>query len=48
VEKKTKEKLYNDLNYILSLMEDNEMREAKKELNKLIQKIFYDQVMEQY
>jgi hypothetical protein len=48
VEKKTKEKLYNDLNYILSLMEDNEMREAKRELNKLIQKIFYDQVMEQY
>ena len=48
MEKKIKERLYNDLNHILSLMEDNEMREAKRELNKLIQKLFYDQIMERY
>ena len=48
VEKEIKERLYNDLNHILSLMEDREMTEAKRELNKLIQKVFYDQLMEQY
>ena len=48
MEKAIKEKLYTDLNYILSLMEDREMMEAQKELNKLIQKVFYDQLMEQY
>lgn len=44
MDKKIKEKLYNELNHILMLMEDREIRQAKLELEKIIQNIFYDQV----
>jgi hypothetical protein len=44
MDKETKQRLYDELNYILSLMEDREIRQARLELNTLINKVFYDQV----
>jgi hypothetical protein len=43
MDSKLKEKLYNDLNHILSLLEDRSINMAKKEVEVLIQSIYYDQ-----
>ena len=43
MDSKLKEKLYNDLNRILSLLEDRSVNTAKKEVEGMIQSIYYDQ-----
>jgi hypothetical protein len=40
---KLKEKLYIDLNHILTILEDGGVGMAKKEIEELIQKIYYNQ-----
>ena len=40
---KLKEKLYNDLNHLLTLLEDGGINMAKKELESMIQQVFYNQ-----
>jgi len=41
---KTKERLYMELNSILELLDDGKMHYAKKELEELIQKVYYNQL----